>query len=58
MAGTLNIRVDSDPRADAVADLLRTREMLIVLDNCEHLLDAVARLATALRQVAPRFGCC
>jgi predicted ATPase/DNA-binding winged helix-turn-helix (wHTH) protein len=55
VASTLNLRLGAEPRADAVADLLRTREMLIVFDNCEHLLDAVAAIAVALRQVAPRI---
>src|SRR5262245_17367470 len=31
----------------------RGREMLIVLDNCEHLLDAAARLAAELVRAAP-----
>ena len=55
VARTLNLRLGADPQADALADLLRTGEMLIVFDNCEHLLDAVAGLATALRRVAPRI---
>jgi len=28
--------------ADAVVEFLRTKRMLVVIDNCEHLLDAVA----------------
>ena len=30
---------------DALADNLRTKDLLLVLDNCEHLVDAAARLA-------------
>jgi predicted ATPase/class 3 adenylate cyclase/DNA-binding CsgD family transcriptional regulator len=33
---------------DTVANFIGDRHMLIVLDNCEHLLDAVAELTTAL----------
>jgi len=33
---------------DSVVRLIGDRHVLIVLDNCEHLLDAVAELATAL----------
>jgi predicted ATPase len=43
-----------DTGATALAELLRTRHMLIVLDNCEHLLDAVGELATRLLGGAPQ----
>jgi len=33
---------------DALVDFLRTKRALLVLDNCEHLVDAVARLADVL----------
>ncbi|MDQ3897875.1 MAG: winged helix-turn-helix domain-containing protein [Actinomycetota bacterium] len=33
---------------DSVADVLRTRRMLLVVDNCEHVLDAAASLLSAL----------
>lgn len=36
------------PPADTVADHLRERETLIVLDNCEHLVDACAQLIAGL----------
>jgi diguanylate cyclase (GGDEF)-like protein len=36
-----------------VAELLETRELLIVLDNCEHLIDACGRLCAAVLAVAP-----
>ncbi|MCW5635784.1 MAG: winged helix-turn-helix domain-containing protein [Rubrivivax sp.] len=45
-----------DDAADAQAALvpwLRPREVLLVLDNCEHLLDAVAALADTLLAAAP-----
>jgi len=34
--------------AGSVVDALRHRSLLLVLDNCEHLLDAAAELATAI----------
>jgi class 3 adenylate cyclase len=34
--------------AQSIVDFLRTRQLLVVLDNCEHLLDAVADLAEAI----------
>ena len=33
---------------DSVADVLRTRKMLLVVDNCEHVVDAAASLLSAL----------
>jgi predicted ATPase/class 3 adenylate cyclase len=33
---------------ETIVDYLRTRELLLVLDNCEHLVDAAADLAAAL----------
>jgi len=40
---------------DAVIDFLRERELLLVLDNCEHVLAASAALADALLRAAPRL---
>ena len=34
--------------AEALVESLRSRELLLVLDNCEHVLDAAARLAGSL----------
>ncbi|HEY3647882.1 MAG TPA: BTAD domain-containing putative transcriptional regulator [Streptosporangiaceae bacterium] len=50
----LGVRDDSsaDP-ADLLAEALRTSRMLLILDNCEHLVDQVAKLAAQLLQVAP-----
>jgi hypothetical protein len=35
---------------------LRARQLLLLLDNCEHLIDACAHLATALRWFWVRHG--
>ncbi len=41
------------PLIDTLCAHLKTRQLLLILDNCEHLLDACARLADAvLRSVA------
>jgi len=40
-------------RRDAVLGHLRGRHLLLVLDACEHLIDAVAELAEAVLAVAP-----
>jgi predicted ATPase/DNA-binding CsgD family transcriptional regulator len=39
--------------AAALADFLAERQLLLVLDNCDHLVDAVARLAALLLRAAP-----
>jgi predicted ATPase/DNA-binding SARP family transcriptional activator/DNA-binding CsgD family transcriptional regulator len=41
--------------ADALTDHLRTRNLLLVVDNCEHLVDPVAHLAEALLRSCPRL---
>jgi len=38
---------------ESIVDFLRTRQMLVVLDNCEHLLDAAAGLAEMILAGAP-----
>jgi len=51
---TLNIREKPDrPTADALVDELRSKNLLLILDNCEHLVDAVARLAEMLLVSCP-----
>jgi predicted ATPase/DNA-binding SARP family transcriptional activator len=52
----LGIRDDSsmDP-ADLLAEALRTSRMLLILDNCEHVVDQAAKLTARLLQVAPEL---
>ena len=38
---------------DALVDYLRDRELLLLLDTCEHLIDGCAELAEALLRAAP-----
>ncbi len=46
VAGTLTVRQEPDrPVADTLCDALRPQQLLLVLDTCEHLIDAVAELA-------------
>ncbi len=40
---------------DAVVEFLRGKQMLLVLDNCEHLLEAAAALAAALQRSCGRL---
>src|SRR5918995_434120 len=49
VAAALGVREQPDlPITDALVDFLRTRRMLVVLDNCEHLIAACADLVDTL----------
>ena len=58
VAGALGLqdRAGYAPAA-ALADYLAGRQLLLVLDNCEHLVDAAAKLADLLLRAAPGCGC-
>jgi predicted ATPase/class 3 adenylate cyclase len=43
------------PIVDTISESLRTRQVLLVLDNCEHLIAACADLADALLRSSPRL---
>ena len=52
--GALGVRQAGDvPVLEALIWRLRSAELLLILDNCEHLLDACAGLAGALLRAAP-----
>ena len=54
MAVALGIAEGSDADArEALIGHLRSREALLILDNCEHVIEACARLANELLRVAP-----
>ena len=53
VAFTLNQRESPDkPIYEVLVDYLRTRRVLIILDTCEHLVDAVASLADQITRSA------
>ncbi|MFN2646157.1 MAG: tetratricopeptide repeat protein [Burkholderiales bacterium] len=55
VASVLGVKeVGGAPVVEALAEHLRERETLVILDNCEHLLQPCAELARALLQAAPR----
>ncbi|RZL84481.1 MAG: tetratricopeptide repeat protein [Rhodococcus sp. (in: high G+C Gram-positive bacteria)] len=54
IAGALGLRNHSArPARDVLVEFLVPRELLVVLDNCEHLVDAIAELAETLLRVCP-----
>ncbi len=54
-AAALGIRDEQIAVLDQLAGSLYTKEILLVLDNCEGLVESIARLATTLLQAAPRL---
>jgi predicted ATPase len=56
VAAALDVRaLPAQEPIDAVIDFLARRTLLLVLDNCEHLLTASAALADALLRSAPQL---
>ncbi|HEY5983456.1 MAG TPA: adenylate/guanylate cyclase domain-containing protein [Anaerolineales bacterium] len=54
VANALGVREDqARPLMAALEDHLGTKSILLLLDNCEHLVDACARLADALLRACP-----
>ena len=54
VARGLGIRDDPGrPLMDTVADFLRTKSMLVLLDNCEHLISSCAELAERVLSASP-----
>ena len=54
VAFTLGVRErPGSSLTEALSDYLRTRKLLLILDNCEHLIDACAELAEALLHSCP-----
>lgn len=55
VANSLGLReVPGKPFRQVLIDYLRTRRMLILLDTCEHLVDAVADLVDQILHTAPQ----
>ncbi|MDE2126080.1 MAG: tetratricopeptide repeat protein [Armatimonadetes bacterium] len=56
VAGVLNVREEPGRTVErSIADHLRDRRVLLLLDNCEHLIAATAQLAHNLLQACPRL---
>ncbi|HKY50325.1 MAG TPA: adenylate/guanylate cyclase domain-containing protein, partial [Candidatus Limnocylindria bacterium] len=54
VASTLGVREEPGrPALTTLSEYLRRRTVLLILDNCEHLIDACARLADALLRSCP-----
>src|SRR5215467_9859949 len=57
VADVLGVRQEPGrPAVDTVAEAVGGRSLLVVLDNCEHVLDACAKLADALLRGCPNLS--
>ena len=57
VASVLDVREGPNRTIDeALSGYVRDRQILLVLDNCEHLITACAQLAEALLRAAPRLS--
>lgn len=55
VAGVLGLKLGSDQvTAETLAHAIGDRHLLLLLDNCEHLIDAVAALTEAVMSLCPR----
>jgi predicted ATPase/DNA-binding winged helix-turn-helix (wHTH) protein len=55
VASMLGLSVQSEDPVPSLIALLRERRMLVVLDNCEHVIEDAARLAAQLFLAAPEI---
>ncbi len=57
VAQTWEVREEAGrPLLTTLREFLRSRRMLIVLDNCEHLIDASAHVASEILETCPRVS--
>src|ERR1700688_4669064 len=54
VAATLGLKLAGEISAESVARAVGGRHLLLVLDNCEHVIDAAANLAETLTRLCPR----
>lgn len=54
LASMMGLRVGSDDAQQNLIAYLRDKRVLIVLDTCEHLIEAIATLAAGIMEAAPQ----
>ena len=56
VAGALEISErPGEPLTDTLVDVIESKNLLVVLDNCEHLVEAAARLTDTLLSSCPHL---
>lgn len=56
VAAALEIAIESDDPTSELVASLRDKQMLLVLDNCEHVIDAAASLVESVQRGAPAIS--
>lgn len=56
IAGALGITVQADDPLAVVLGHMRDQQGLLILDNCEHVIDAVSSIVERFREAAPRVS--
>lgn len=56
IAGALGITVQAEDPLTVVLGHIRDEQLLLILDNCEHLIDAVATVVERIEDAAPKAG--
>ncbi len=56
LASALELKLSGEISAESVARAIGGRHLLLVLDNCEHVIDAAANLTERLVRLCPRIG--
>ncbi len=56
IASALGITVQAEDPLIVVLGHIRDQQRLIILDNCEHLIDAVSGIVERMREVAPKIA--
>ena len=54
VAGGLGLKLGGEISAELVARAIGAQKLLLVLDNCEHVIDAAAKLAETIVRMCPR----
>jgi predicted ATPase/DNA-binding winged helix-turn-helix (wHTH) protein len=54
VASMLELSVQSDDATPGLIAFLKDKRILLILDTCEHLVDAIAALATSIIETAPQ----
>ncbi|WP_433723195.1 protein kinase domain-containing protein [Nocardia sp. CA-129566] len=55
IAASLGLRPQGQPVLEALIDYLAARQLLLVLDNCEQIVDAAAKVVDALLRACPKL---
>lgn len=56
LAGSLDIPVQAEDPMFVLLAHLQEQNLLLVIDNCEHLIDAVSAIVERIREAAPQVG--